>query len=403
MLWILSIATDTYIYLDCRKNFPTRRGISRAYGISALLCWAFLLVLFLMPRRNAADGIVFIMWGFFTYLTIFCAKFTFALFSLTGMLIGKIRKKPLKLGKWLGLPIACAITAILWWGALVTPHSISINRVTVASPRLPQGFNGFTIAQISDLHVGTWGRNTGFVKALVDSVNALHPDMIVFTGDIVNRETGELQPFLTTLSHLHAPCGVYSILGNHDYGDYIEWSSPEEKAANLQLLKQWERQIGWKLLNNSRSGIVAGGDTLQLIGVENWGEPPFRQYGKLIDAYPLQRDSLHHLNDHRYKILLTHNPEHWRREVIRISNIDLTLSGHTHAMQFMVKAGNWRWSPSKFRYPTWGGLYEAAEFLPASDTSRAPRYIYVNIGSGEVGLPFRVGATPEITLLTLTR
>jgi hypothetical protein len=285
----------------------------------------------------------------------------------------------------------------MWWGAAITRRQIDVVNVEISSPRLPAAFDGYRMVQISDLHVGTWGEDTSFVAELVDSVNAQHPDIILFTGDIVNRESTELAPFLNTLARLHAPDGVYSILGNHDYGDYVDWPSAADKRDNLQLLKNWQRQIGWKLLNNQRTQIVHDNDTIQLIGVENWGEPPFHQYGHLIDAYPLSTDSLQHLNDDRFKILLTHNPEHWRQEVRRISNIDLSLSGHTHAMQFELKFGNWRWSPSAWKYDQWGGLYD---YINAKGEKLQ---IYVNIGAGEVGIPSRIGATPELTVITLRK
>ena len=278
---------------------------------------------------------------------------------------------------------------------MVTRNNIDIVNVEFSSPKLPAAFDGYRIVQISDLHTGTWGTDTRFIERLVDSVNAQKPDLILFTGDIVNRQSAELAPFLGVLSRLHARDGVYSVLGNHDYGDYVDWPSAEEKRANLQLLKDWQRQIGWKLLNNSHTQIISEGDTIQLIGVENWGEPPFHQYGHLIEAYPISRDSIFNLNDNRFKILMTHNPEHWRMEVSKISNIDLTLSGHTHAMQTEFKIGNWKWSPAVMRYPLWGGMYTT------DNPQGEPMSIYVNIGAGEVGMPFRIGATPEVTVITL--
>lgn len=285
---------------------------------------------------------------------------------------------------------------MLWWGALVTRHQINIVNITYVSDRLPESFDGYKIVQISDLHVGTWGEDTGFISAFVDSVNAQHPDLILFTGDIVNRQTTEMAPFLSVLTRLKARDGVYSVLGNHDYGDYINWPTPQDKAENMALMKAWQRQIGWRMLNNETVDIINGGDTIKLIGVENWGEPPFRQYGHLTDAYPISRDSVCNLMDHRFKILMTHNPEHWRRESSEISNIDLTLSGHTHAMQMAIEIGSFRWSPAIFKYEEWGGLYRR------NNRNGNPVDIYVNVGAGEVGMPFRLGAAkPEITVITL--
>lgn len=395
ILILMSLAVDSYIYFDLRRNFRNRRWPSKCYALSSVICWIFIVICLIMPRRSASQGIEFQMWGIYSYLTIYTFKIIFCIFSLIGSIPAIWRGKRLKLGKWIGLPIASVAFFMMWWGAGVTRKQLEIVEIDISSPKIPQGFDNYRIVQISDLHVGTWGSDTEFISRLCDSVNALRPDVILFTGDIVNRETRELQPFLKVLSGLKAKDGVFSVLGNHDYGDYISWPTKDEKSENLQLLKNWQRQIGWHLLNNESVDLVSHSDTIRLIGVENWGEPPFHQYGHLTEAYPLSKDSVRNLNDSTYKILMTHNPEHWIREASHISNIDLTLSGHTHAMQMEFKLGDKKWSPSVFKYPTWGGLYRK------DNTSGSPMYLYVNIGAGEVGMPFRIGAIPEITLLTL--
>jgi hypothetical protein len=205
----------------------------------------------------------------------------------------------------------------------------------------------------------------------------------VFTGDIVNRRTDEIYPFVDTFAKLHAPYGVYSILGNHDYGDYSDWQSDEAKQANLQELIDIENGMGWQMLNNATAMIHCGADSIALIGVENVGDPPFHTYGDLDAAYPT-------LDDGVTKILLSHNPAHWVTDICDApdKNIALTLSGHTHAMQIAFG----RISPAVFRYRTWGGRY---------DDSGNNNMLYVNIGVGTVGFPARIGATPEITLFTL--
>ncbi len=394
-LVLLSLAVDSYIFVDLRRNFRKNRTACNLYALLSVLCWIFIAVCLLLPRRDASHGIQFQMWGIYSYLTVYIFKIIFCIFSIIGCIPALWRGRRLKLGKWIGLPLATLTFAMMWWGAAVTRNQLEIVDVDISSDKLPQAFDGYRIVQISDLHVGTWGKDTRFITRLCDSVNALKPDVILFTGDIVNRETSELQPFLKVLSGLKAKDGVYSVLGNHDYGDYIEWPSQEEKNENLQLLKNWQRQIGWHLLNNETVDLIAGSDTIRLIGIENWGEPPFRQYGHLTEAYPISRDSIRNLNDSKYKILMTHNPEHWLREVNKISNIVLTLSGHTHALQTELKLGDWKWSPSSFKYSTWGGLYRKQL------NEGEPMYLYVNIGAGEVGMPFRIGAVPEITLITL--
>ena len=396
ILYILSCLIDLYIWKDLRYYCGKKNTASKLYAVFSVLCWILLTVAVCMPRRSQSADILPVMWMIYTFLTIYLAKLVYVVFSLIGRIPLLLKRhKRYNTGLWIGLPIASIVFIIMWWGAMVTRHEVSVTRVEIESSRIPHNFDGYTIAQFSDAHVGTWGKDTVFISTLVDSINALHADLIVFTGDIVNRSTPELEPFLRVLSRLHAPDGVVSILGNHDYGDYMDWSFPSEKAANLELLAAWQRQMGWRLLRNEHIFLSRGTDSIPLIGVENWGEPPFKQYGKLEKAYPAAADSPFNLNDGRFKILLSHNPEHWRQEVREVSDIDLTLAGHTHAMQFMIEIGSFKWSPAEYKYEQWAGLYE---YIKSSGFNSR---IYVNVGSGEVGMPFRIGATPEITLFTL--
>jgi len=355
-------------------------------------------VIVFLPKRDSDAGIVSIMWMIYSYLSVYIAKFIYIVFSLLGGLPRIWKGKPMKLGLYAGLPFGVVGFAMMWWGAAVGRYNIEVNRVDLSLRNIPEGFDGYKIVQFSDIHVGTWGNDTKFITNLVDSINALQPDIILFTGDIVNRQTSELTPFLQILSRLEARDGVFSVLGNHDYGDYVDWKVPSERIVNNELLAQWQRQMGWRLLNNESLFLRSEttGDSIMLIGVENWGDPPFPVYGDLEKALPSSVDSVNNQNDSNFKILMTHNPEHWNREVSCNTNIDLTLSGHTHAMQCVIQIGDWKWSPAKYRYPNWGGMYERPNLK--GDTTR----LYVNIGAGEVGMPARIGAAiPEITLFTL--
>ncbi len=394
---IVSILTDLYIIFDIRKS-SARPLWWKLYAFSAVLCWIFLLVIVCLPKRSEDNGIIPIMWMLYAWLSVYVAKIIYVVVSLIGRLVravGRIRSRHHP-SRWIGLGLAVFFFVMMWVGIGYTRRHIMVNEVQITSPKLPEVFSGYTIAQVSDLHVGTWGNDTSFVADLVDRVNSLHPDLIVFTGDIVNRKTDEIEPFLHTLSRLSAPDGVFSILGNHDYGDYVDWKDPADREENNRRLAHYQDSIGWTLLNNERRYIVRGNDSITLIGVENWGDPPFPVYGSLEKALSASRDSLYHQNDSRFKVLLTHNPEHWNQEVSHSTNIDLTLTGHTHAMQMMISLGNWKWSPAKYRYEQWGGLYERL-----NDRGRTVR-MYVNIGSGEVGMPSRLlSAYPEITLLRL--
>lgn len=400
--YIVLIATDLLIIRDLRTLSLNRKVASepkkggrwwKVFTVFGILTLALLTVAVCMPKRNVHTGVTPTMWMLFIVLTIEISQIIYCIFSLAGFLPMIWKGRRWNTGLWIGLPLAVLFFSMLWWGVLIGRYQIQTNEVDIYSPRLPEGFDGYKIAQISDLHVGTWGTDTTFLSHLVDKVNDQKPDLIVFTGDIVNRLSDELTPFTNVLSRLKAPDGVLTILGNHDYGDYVTWDSEVEKVKNLSNLKNYEKQMGWRLLDNSHAIIKKeNGDSIVVIGVGNWGEPPFSQYGNLKKAYPEKS-----LNDKNFKVLLSHNPEHWNREVSHISNIDLTLSGHTHAMQVMFAFGSLHWSPSQYRYEQWGGLYTR------KNKEGVATNVYVNIGAGEVGIPLRIGATPEITVFNLRR
>lgn len=385
ILLVPAVLLDWYIW---RQVSP--RGRWRfAYLVGAFLTNALMVIVICMPKRDAQTDILPIMWLLYTWFTIYFAKLVYVLFSLVGKIPRLWRARALPLGRWVGIPAAIFLFALMWYGAQWGRRSVQVSEITVSSPRLPQNFSGLRILQFSDVHVGTWGRDTTFVSKLVDKINALKPDIIIFTGDIVNRKTDEIEPFIPVLRRLHAPLGVYSILGNHDYGDYTDWASQSAKAENLQRLRDIQGRMGWHLLDNEHVWVRQGGDSIALIGVENWGEPPFKCYGDLKKAYPRTADD-------NYKILLTHNPMHWHQVVRHDTDIDLTLSGHTHAMQMLIGEIGTGFTPSAMRYPEWGGTYTHTR--PGAELAQ---HLYVNIGAGEVAIPSRIGAAPELTLITL--
>ena len=381
----LNIGIDAYIARSIRRVFGKARRAVKAHIIISVVAAAALAFLICLPKKEVSQaGLTVIMWALFGYLSIYAAKLTFIVCDSAGLLVRAIlrRRNRAAVSAVVGCIAALSVFIALWWGALVTRYDIEVKPVSVAVSGLPDTFDGYTIAQISDLHVGSYGTDTTYVSRLVDSINALQPDIIVFTGDIVNRTTAELHPFVAPLSRLQAPDGVLSILGNHDYGDYYEWDSPQDKTDNMRLMHQLQQQMRWHLLDNETIMLHRGSDSLAVIGVQNVGDPPFPIYGSLSKAYPA-------ISDAAVKVLLSHNPVHWTDSISNRPevNVALTLSGHTHAMQ--IACG--RFSPAALRYKTWGGLY----------TDSLGRALYVNIGIGEVAFPARVGATPEITLITL--
>ena len=382
---IINAGIDALILFYLRKALKPK-WVQIIHLVASFLLMTLIIVAIALPRRSIDnDGLCAIMWMLFSYFSFYIPKYLALIAHAFMWGGGLIRKKTPKYSGIIASAIAVITFIAMWWGALITSKSVEVKRVEMEFAHLPVQFDGYTIAQFSDFHLGSYGSDTSYPALVVDSINQLKPDLIVFTGDLVNRCTDEAEPFASTLSRLRAADGVLSILGNHDYGDYMEWDSPEAREVNNARLCELQRKMGWTLLNNADTLITRGENKICVIGVENWGEPPFPKYGKLSKAH-------HSLNDSDFKILLSHNPRHWRGEVIPKSNIDLMLAGHTHAMQIELGFFGIRLSPSAWRYDEWGGLYE-------QDSQK----LYVNIGLGEVAIPMRVGATPEITIITLKR
>ncbi len=388
VLLILQSATDTYLFFIAQRRL-NKPGWAKFQLYESLFFVIYVIVILFFPARSGATegGLTTLMWMIFIYMTVYFAKAVFVFFDLISQLPALWHRPRIT---WLscgGGVLAILVVIMMSWGAWINRFHIQIKEVEIPISRLPESFDGYRIAQISDLHVGTFGSDTTFVSNLVNTVNSLKPDLIVFTGDIVNQRSSEAEPFIAPLSRLEAPDGVFSILGNHDYGDYVKWQKDADKENNMERILDQQIEMGWELLTNS-SEIIRGSnprDSIVVVGVENWGDPPFPQYGDIDAAYPTSGDSA-------TKILLTHNPRHWTDIVSKNDTLNyaLTLSGHTHAMQMEI----FGFSPAALRYPNcWSGLYSTTD----------GRKLYVNIGAGCVGLPMRIGATPEITIFTLKK
>lgn len=265
-------------------------------------------------------------------------------------------------------------------------YNYQVRRIKLSFKNLPAAFKGLKIVQVSDIHSGSFDRHIAVergAKLIMDE----KPDIIFFTGDLVNNKAEEIVPYMDIFSKLQAPLGIYSTLGNHDYGDYVQWPSKEAKIQNLDTLKAHHGAMGWRLLLNEHVVLEKGEDKIAILGIENWGaKAGFPKYGKMAAAY----NGLPEKNI-PFKILLSHDPSHWDAQVRpEYPDIDLTLSGHTHGMQLGVEIPGFKWSPVKYIYKEWAGLYQEAN-----------QYLYVNRGFGFLGYPGRLGILPEVTVIEL--
>lgn len=283
-----------------------------------------------------------------------------------------------------GTLIAVIASLIIIQGIFIGRSNYKVEHVTLSFKELPKKFDGVKIALIADMHLGSFGDSLDVRKG-IDLMMDQTPDLIFFAGDLVNNEAEEAELMMCELTRMHAPLGMYSILGNHDVGDYRRWKTIDEKNTNLEFLKSLEKKAGFKLLIDENIILRKGNDSIAIIGVNSWGRPPFKSYGDIDKA-------MEGVNDVPFKILLTHSPTHWEEKIVGKKNIKLSLSGHTHAMQFGINCCGIFWSPLKWMYPHWAGLYNEGE-----------QYLYVNRGFGYIGFPGRIGMTPEITIIELQR
>jgi predicted MPP superfamily phosphohydrolase len=286
---------------------------------------------------------------------------------------------------WAGMIAGSGLFGTLLYG-FGNKYRYQVRRVRMKFANLPASFSGFRFVHISDIHSGSFTRKVGVMRG-IQKILAEKPDLILFTGDLVNNVADEMDEYMDVFNQLRATHGVYSILGNHDYGDYVSWPSKEARAANLEKLKKIHAQLGWRLLINEHVPLERNGERIALLGVENWSaKARFPKYGNLKAAHA---GSEHY----PFKILMSHDPSHWKTEVLdAYHDIDLMLSGHTHGMQFGVEIPGLKWSPVQYVYKEWAGLYE-----------KNGQKLYVNRGFGFLGYPGRVGILPEITVVELEK
>ena len=283
------------------------------------------------------------------------------------------------------LVVSAVPVGAMAYGILSGAHDYRVRRVTVKLPNLPKSFDGIRIGQLSDIHSGSFFNKTA-VKGGVEMMMNEKPDMLFFTGDLVNNEAAEVREYVSIFGKLKAPMGVFSVTGNHDYGDYKQWSSIAAKQRNFQDLIRAHKEMNFDLLMNENRVVKTGGESISILGVENWGAGRFAKYGKLSEAYNGSEEA-------PVKLLLSHDPSHWDAQVRPTYNdIDIMFAGHTHGFQFGVEIGDFKWSPSQYVYKQWAGLYQEQS-----------QYLYVNRGFGYLGYPGRIGMPPELTIMELKR
>lgn len=282
------------------------------------------------------------------------------------------------------LAVGGAHVGVLAYGIISGAHDYRLRRVPLYLKNLPKGFEGLKLAQLSDIHSGSFFNKIA-VQGGIDMLLQEKPDMVFFTGDLVNNEATELKDYFDIFKKIKAPLGVYSTLGNHDYGDYIPWDSDLLKKQNLDTLISSHKLMGWNILMDEHREIKVGNDSIAVLGIQNWGSGGFVKKGDLNKA-------LIGTEAFDTKLLLSHDPSHWRAQVLAYTDIDAAFAGHTHGMQYGVEIGDFKWSPIQYKYKEWAGLYK-----------ENTQQLYVNRGFGYLGFPGRVGILPEITIFTLHR
>lgn len=336
----------------------------------------------LVPRLKGPEGYFWIEKLMGILVLFYTPKLLFVLLNGIGMIVRRWNERFAKSLRKTASALAVCLFLILLYSFTWGRYNYKVEKMTVPIEHLPATFRDFTVVQLADIHLGSYGKSYQGIDRLVKEVNALHPDLIVFTGDMVNNFADEMLPWIDDFKALKAKYGKFAVTGNHDYGNYTRWDTPEAKADNLKRFYENMDKMGFRMLNNTCIPIVLQKDTLWLAGVENWGKPPFPRYGRLNEA-------LHLIPEHRSVILLSHDPSHWRAEILN-RPVQLTLSGHTHAMQMGIRIGKKEWSPAQYLYSEYDGLYREGN-----------RYLYVSRGQGYLGLPGRIGLRPVITMLKL--
>nr|WP_319265620.1 metallophosphoesterase [uncultured Draconibacterium sp.] len=412
-LLIFMLLVDIYTFRGIKPllaklaNKLLRKSLAILFwSISIVVFAGFCLFMFGIQQVKQSDAYIYVGYLVVSFALFYIPKFVFIVFVLLkdiqllfktifNWIKGKRKKSlsPNNSGRkmeraeflyQMGLVLAAVPFAGILYGVTKGKFNYRVMRETISFDNLPKSFKGLKIVQISDMHLGSFNKKFDQVAKAVELINEQEPDILLFTGDLVNNFAEETEGWAPVLSQLKAKIGKYSVLGNHDYGDYSDWESAAAKEKSLAAIKKFHQKIGFRLLLNETETININGEEIALIGVENWGKPPFPQHGDLQKA---SKDA----EGQPFKILMSHDPSHWDAETLPKTDIDLTFAGHTHGMQFGIERAGIKWSPVQYKYPRWGGLYREKE-----------QFLYVNRGFGYIGFPGRIGMPPEITVVELT-
>lgn len=385
---LVNLLVDLFIYRKLAKSKHWHRHAKWWHATVATMLTAMLATVLLSGVKSTSNSMLvtdmYLLWGYFALNSV--KWISLAIYSLSW--VKWLKQGTRRLVRITAMVVAMLLIAIETVGTFVTPFTFQVKEVTIASNNLPKAFDGYTIVLFSDLHLGFYGSDTTFVAQCVEQMNALSPDLMCFTGDLVSRKASEAAPFVATLGKLRARHGVLAVGGNHDTG-YYTWATPTQARQDMKQLKQLQEQMGWTMLDAGHIVLKQGGDSIVVVGVPYQDKKNFTPTGYLDKAYP-------HYRDNSFKILLQHNPEQWQEQYGKLAHIDLMLSGHTHAMQMVFSILGRDFSPASLKCKWWGGLYH--EKRQGKD-----QYLYTNTGLGQVGIPARLGATPEITYITLKR
>lgn len=385
ILLLIIFFPDWVIYKTI-KNHVQKRWLIIVHWLSTFVFFSGILLLFFFVRSSHDENqLQLFMWFNWLLLLVYIPKLILSVFILLNNIIHKFFPFVRHTLTYIGLFLAAVFFVGFIYGAMRGRFDVVTTHVKVSFPSLPLSFDHLKIVQISDLHLGNFGHEPRFWDNIVRKVNAEKPDIIVMTGDMMNNFANEVTPDdIVRFSRLYAPYGKFAILGNHDYGDYTHWPSTVAKKANLDSLEQRERRMGFRLLLDEHVFVKKGDDSIAIAGVQNWSKPPFHCYGNLAKA-------MQGITHFPFVLLLTHDPNHWMAQAVDYPSIFLTLSGHTHGMQFGINKFGLHWSPAEWMFKQWDGLYRYHQ----------TKYLYVNRGLGYVGVPMRLGMPPEISVITL--